>query len=204
VTHRHRSRGPPILLYNGNLVFFPGVKRPGRGVDHPPASSAEVKERPPMFCCELCGFQCVTVAVFAVMASWAAQVGSCLPTFRDNLSIPSSIRTVWSLTKGPILYGSVGNTLPTTAAQNSGTRKTSSHFFPGPHTLTVLVLYAARCQALSVRTNTAVAAVSPRLPGEARDVNIPTDNMASAALQVPDTSPHAPPVTSLAANRNCA
>jgi len=24
---------------------FPGVKRPGRGVDHPPTSSAEVKER---------------------------------------------------------------------------------------------------------------------------------------------------------------
>jgi hypothetical protein len=24
---------------------FPGVKRPGRGVDHPPSSSAEVKER---------------------------------------------------------------------------------------------------------------------------------------------------------------
>ena len=26
-------------------AFFPGVKRPGRDVDHPPASSAEVKER---------------------------------------------------------------------------------------------------------------------------------------------------------------
>jgi hypothetical protein len=25
--------------------FFPGVKRPGRGVDHPPPSSAEIKER---------------------------------------------------------------------------------------------------------------------------------------------------------------
>jgi hypothetical protein len=24
---------------------FPGIKRPGRGVDHPPPSSAEVKER---------------------------------------------------------------------------------------------------------------------------------------------------------------
>jgi len=26
-------------------VSFPGVKRTGRGVDHPPQSSAEVKER---------------------------------------------------------------------------------------------------------------------------------------------------------------
>jgi hypothetical protein len=33
------------LLYNGYRVTFPGVKRPGRGVDHPPSSSASVKER---------------------------------------------------------------------------------------------------------------------------------------------------------------
>jgi hypothetical protein len=26
-------------------AFFPGVKQPGRGVDIPPASSAEIKER---------------------------------------------------------------------------------------------------------------------------------------------------------------
>ena len=33
------------LLFNGYRVSFPGgVKRPGRGVDHPPLSSAEVKE----------------------------------------------------------------------------------------------------------------------------------------------------------------
>jgi hypothetical protein len=31
--------------YNGYRVSFPGVKRPGRGVDHPPTSSARVKER---------------------------------------------------------------------------------------------------------------------------------------------------------------
>ena len=39
------SWGPPILIYNGYRVCFPGVKRPGRGVNHPPPSSAEVKER---------------------------------------------------------------------------------------------------------------------------------------------------------------
>jgi hypothetical protein len=42
------STGPvglPSLVYNGYRVSFPGVKRPGRGVDHPPPSSAEVKER---------------------------------------------------------------------------------------------------------------------------------------------------------------
>jgi hypothetical protein len=40
-----RPWGPPSLLYNGYWVYFPGVKRPGRGVDRPPPSSAEVKER---------------------------------------------------------------------------------------------------------------------------------------------------------------
>jgi hypothetical protein len=33
------------LLYNAYRNSFPGVKRPGRGVNHPPATSAEVKER---------------------------------------------------------------------------------------------------------------------------------------------------------------
>ena len=36
---------PPRFLYNGYRVSFPGVKRPGRGVNHPRPSSAEVKER---------------------------------------------------------------------------------------------------------------------------------------------------------------
>jgi hypothetical protein len=36
---------PPSLLYNGYRVSFPGVKRPGNGVNHPPTSGAEVKER---------------------------------------------------------------------------------------------------------------------------------------------------------------
>jgi len=40
-----RPWGPPSLLYNGYRVSFPGVKRPGRGVDHPHPSRAEVKER---------------------------------------------------------------------------------------------------------------------------------------------------------------
>ena len=44
----HLSRpalDPPSLLSNGYRVSFPGVKRPGRGINHPPLSSAEVKER---------------------------------------------------------------------------------------------------------------------------------------------------------------
>ena len=38
------SQGPFSLLHNGYRVSFPGVKQQGRGFNHPPPSSAEVKE----------------------------------------------------------------------------------------------------------------------------------------------------------------
>ena len=44
-TCQDRSWGPHNLLQDENLVSFPGVKRPVRGVNQPPQSSAEVKER---------------------------------------------------------------------------------------------------------------------------------------------------------------
>ena len=40
-----RPWGPPSLLYDGYWASLSEVKRPGRGVDHPPSSSAEVKEK---------------------------------------------------------------------------------------------------------------------------------------------------------------
>ena len=40
-----RPRGPSSFLCNGYRVFTGGKERPGRDVDHPPPSSAEVKER---------------------------------------------------------------------------------------------------------------------------------------------------------------
>ena len=39
-----RQWGPPSLLYNGYRVFLLAVKQLGRGIDHSPPSSAEVKE----------------------------------------------------------------------------------------------------------------------------------------------------------------
>jgi hypothetical protein len=36
--------GPPSLIFSWYRVSFPEVKRPGRGFNHPPPSSAEVKE----------------------------------------------------------------------------------------------------------------------------------------------------------------
>jgi len=35
--------------YTMGTGFFPGVKWPGRGVDHPPPFSAEVKEREELY-----------------------------------------------------------------------------------------------------------------------------------------------------------
>jgi hypothetical protein len=41
-TRSYRPWDPSSLLYNGSR-FIPWVKRPGRGVNHPPLSGAEVK-----------------------------------------------------------------------------------------------------------------------------------------------------------------
>jgi hypothetical protein len=49
-TRPDRPWGPPSLLDNGYRVFPGGKMRPGRGVDHPPPSSAEVKERDLYLC----------------------------------------------------------------------------------------------------------------------------------------------------------
>jgi hypothetical protein len=39
-----RPWGLPSLLYNGYRVYFLGVKRPGRGVDHPPHLAPRLKK----------------------------------------------------------------------------------------------------------------------------------------------------------------
>jgi hypothetical protein len=44
-TRPDQSWGPHSLLYNWYRVSFSGAKRPGRGADHPPPSSAEVRKR---------------------------------------------------------------------------------------------------------------------------------------------------------------
>jgi len=42
-SHPKEPQNLPRLLYNGYRVSFPWVKWPGRGVDHPPPSSADVE-----------------------------------------------------------------------------------------------------------------------------------------------------------------
>ena len=45
LTRPDRPWGPPRLLYNWYQDFFSMVKWPGRGLNHPPISTAKVKER---------------------------------------------------------------------------------------------------------------------------------------------------------------
>ena len=50
---RIRSNRPwdlPSLLYNGYRVSFPGLKRPGRGVTHPPHLSPRLKKEQSYTC----------------------------------------------------------------------------------------------------------------------------------------------------------
>ena len=54
-TRPDQPRGPPSFLYSGYRVSFPGVKRPGRGDNHPPSSSADVKERVELCLCTTSG-----------------------------------------------------------------------------------------------------------------------------------------------------
>jgi hypothetical protein len=51
----HLSRSPPSLIYYGYRVYFPRVKRLGHGVNHPPPSTAEVKERVELYVCSSYG-----------------------------------------------------------------------------------------------------------------------------------------------------
>jgi hypothetical protein len=50
-----RNLGSPTLQCNGYLVSFPGVKRPGCGVDNASLSSVEVKERVELCLYSRCG-----------------------------------------------------------------------------------------------------------------------------------------------------
>jgi hypothetical protein len=50
------SPGAHPDFYTLDTGSFLGIKRPGRGVDHPPLSSAEVKERVAILLLHLCAF----------------------------------------------------------------------------------------------------------------------------------------------------
>jgi hypothetical protein len=54
-TRQNRPWSPTSLLYKGYRVSYSVVKWLGRGIDHPPASSTEVKGRVELYVCSLSG-----------------------------------------------------------------------------------------------------------------------------------------------------
>jgi hypothetical protein len=47
----NRPWDPPSLVSNAYRFRFPGVKRPGCGIKHPPQSNAEVKDKVDLYLC---------------------------------------------------------------------------------------------------------------------------------------------------------
>jgi hypothetical protein len=82
----YRPWGPPSLLYDGYRVTFPGVKRPGRGVDNPPPSSTKVKERVELYIYSLPG------PSWHVLG-WTAPLPLC--SFHDCISHCYSNQSKW-------------------------------------------------------------------------------------------------------------
>jgi hypothetical protein len=60
-TRPYRPWSPPNLLYNGYRVSFPGAKRPGHGINHPPSSRAKAKGRMELYLYSHSGPSCPVV-----------------------------------------------------------------------------------------------------------------------------------------------
>jgi hypothetical protein len=78
----YRPWGPPRLLYNGYRVSFPAIKRPGRALNHPPPSTAEVKERVQLY------------LPFPSGPSWLV-LGRILPFYLLPFYFYCSVQLVW-------------------------------------------------------------------------------------------------------------
>ena len=73
----NQHRGPPSLLYNGNRVSLLGVKRPGRGADHPPHPLPTLDKRirsiPPL---PLCVFVACFMTNLYILFRWMPRLKS--------------------------------------------------------------------------------------------------------------------------------
>jgi len=86
-THLDLPWGPPSLLYNEYWVSFLGVKQLGCSIEHPPHSSAEIKERLGLYfllplwafmaCCRM---NCTsTLSYLSVLLLWCEEIFSSDP-----------------------------------------------------------------------------------------------------------------------------
>jgi hypothetical protein len=88
-TRPDRPWGPPSLQLNSYWVSFPGVKRPGRGVKHPPLSTAEVQERVELYLYCPSGSEAKFTSLYLI-PGWCHWQSRYL--FLQNTVIPSQFR----------------------------------------------------------------------------------------------------------------
>ena len=89
-TRPDRPRGPRILLYDGYRAFFPEIKQPGRGANHPLPSTSEVRERGiipllPLGAFMVCYTTNSTSTLPCAMNSTNYVAKTCIPTCVTNL-----------------------------------------------------------------------------------------------------------------------
>ena len=107
---------PPSLLYNRYRVSLEGVKRPGRGVDHQPTSSAEIEERVVLFLYSSSGpswsvpgedlhFTCILYSwVWLCKVHWESLVQGAMIYFLILLKWSGYVLLALTSVKHPILY----------------------------------------------------------------------------------------------------
>jgi hypothetical protein len=62
---------PHRLLYNRYRVYLPGIRRPERGVNQPPPSNADDKERVELYFYSPSGSLCLTLGWIVKMNTWS-------------------------------------------------------------------------------------------------------------------------------------
>jgi len=105
-TRPDRPWGPNSLLYNGYRVPFAGVEPPGRGVDHPPPSSAEAKERVELYLYSPSGPSCPVLGWSLPLHTWPSGVHAPLAHSYWNWAKVFKMLTSSKNTKFPLVAGS--------------------------------------------------------------------------------------------------
>jgi hypothetical protein len=85
-TRPDRLRGPPSLLYNCYQVSFPRVKPPGRGVDLPSPSRAEVQRK---------SRDVTPLSVLAFVACFRVNITFCWSTGRRSIAMHTCNAIHW-------------------------------------------------------------------------------------------------------------
>ena len=96
ISHPSRTAiGPPSFLQNGHRVSFLEVKRPERGVDHSPPSSAEIKESVQLYLCSPSGPSWPVTFTFYSPATGGYELSHAVTSCFGTESNVTVFRTLW-------------------------------------------------------------------------------------------------------------